>query len=116
MEENIVTYGQLNGNVPYAYSCINYPVDLILALAMGVLLSPWKVFLLLFVYLFIFYELGLYFVFKKRWYPDIRAGIILAYILGWIIGRTILGFEDICGEDTGFTVPQMVRFAPLNFN
>lgn len=112
MEENIVTYGQLGTK----YSCINYPIDLIIALTLGVLLSPWKVFLLLFVYLFIIYELGLYFVLKNRWYPDIRAGIILAYILGWIIGRTVIGFDDIFGEDAGFGFSQAVKLPPLNFN
>ena len=97
-------------------SCRNYPIDLILSLSIGILLSPWKVFLILFAFWFIAYEFAFYYVIKYRWYPDIRAGIILAYILGWIIGRTVLGYDDIISEDTGFGVFTSVGLPPFNFN
>ena len=115
MKGDIITYG-----LPYEddikYSCRNYVLDLFLALSIGILLSPWKVFLILFVFGFLVYELGFYFIIQHCWYPDIRAGIILAYILGWIIGRTLIGYDDIASEDMGFGLFESVLLPPLNFS
>lgn len=114
MKGDIKTYG-LSYEDNCKYSCRNYPLDLLLALAFGVILSPWRVLLILFVVFFIAYEIGFYYIFKNRWYPDIRAGIILAYILGWIIGRTVIGYDEITSEEAGFAMFDMVKLPPLNF-
>ena len=115
MKGDIKTYG-----LPYEdnckYSCRNYPLDLLLALSFGILLSPWRTLLILFVIFFIGYEIGFYYILQHRWYPDIRAGVILAYILGWIIGRTVMGYDDIVSEDEGFAMFESVKLPPLRFN
>ncbi len=115
MKGDIITYG-----LPYEdnsiYTCRNYPIDLLLSLTMGILLSPWKVFLIIFVLFFLIYEAGFYYLAVHRWYPDIRAGVIIAYILGWIIGRTFIGYDEIVSEDIGYKLFECVKFSPLNFH
>jgi hypothetical protein len=115
MKGDVITYGLITDD-GLDYSCRNYPIDLILALTFGIIFSPWKVFLIFFVIFFIVYEFAFYYVIPHRWYPDIRGGVILAYILGWIIGRTIIGYQDVMSEDVGYRFYDSLLLPPLNFN
>jgi hypothetical protein len=94
---NILEHNLLN---PLNSLCINYYCDdkcspiyqVILSLFWGLIFAPWTYGLLFMIYFIIYQEL-LYYLFtrtKSKYYNIfIRTGVIYAYILGFIIGRTL---------------------------
>lgn len=68
--------------------------QIIMSFAWGVLLSPWSSGLFFLFIFTIIYEI-LYYIFTQgdpRYYnTEVRAGVICASILGYIVGRTLSG-------------------------
>lgn len=72
-------------------------VQLILAFTLGILLSPWSYGLLYFLLFLIAYEIVLVYMTEAQvpyWRIETRLGVIAASILGFIIGRVLVGFPD----------------------
>ena len=69
--------------------------QVIVSFVLGLLLSYWSVALVIVLLFLIVYDLAFYLVIANydygRWYLLARAGVIFAYIAGWIIGRYVLG-------------------------
>lgn len=72
-------------------------MQLITTFSLGVLFSPWSYgifYLLLFIIMYevvFFYYTGPY---NPYWNPEVRGGVILAAILGFIVGR-VFAEQDI---------------------
>jgi 4-hydroxybenzoate polyprenyltransferase len=70
--------------------------QVIVALTLGILLSPWSSGLFFLIIFIILYEL-FYYIFTKgnpRYYNVfVRTGVIFASIFGYILGRTLSGDE-----------------------
>lgn len=83
-------------------------VQVVSAFAVGVIFSPWSRALLLFITLLVVYEL-LYFYSTSfslpYWRLEGRAAILMASILGFILGRTLVGFDDPIRDRT----PKLTR-------
>ena len=71
--------------------------QLILALLLGIIFSPWSLgFLYFFIFLVIYEIICMILTSCQRpyWNLYFRISIISASLLGWIIGRTIFGYDD----------------------
>ena len=95
-----------NGNATEMY-------QVILAFTIGVLFSPWNNGLFLFILFLIAYEL-LYFYATgfqlPYWRLEGRVAIVMASILGFIIGRTVVGFDDPVADKKPRLKQALVRY------
>lgn len=81
----------------HMYDCwtyLNRPTcSLIFSFVWGLIFSPWTQGLFYMILFIVIYELIYYIAVwgdLKKWDPYLRGGMILAYILGWLVGRTFL--------------------------
>lgn len=86
-------------------------VQVISAFAIGVIFSPWNRALLLFITFLIVYEVIYLYTTSFNlpyWRLEGRVAIVMASIFGFIVGRTLVGFDDPIKDDR----PQVVRALP----
>lgn len=79
--------------------------QLILSFCGGIFFSCWNLSLVVVLFFLVLYELFYDCLVHQRpkWQYQLRIGVILAYLMGWIIGRTVLGLEIsfLSPEDDG---------------
>lgn len=79
--------------------------NFIMSFTFGALLAPWSSGIFFLVFFNIIAELALYiFSHGRCWEPHERAGVMMANILGWIVGRSFLN-EPLLKEG----VPEVPR-------
>ena len=87
--------------------------QVILAFTIGILFSPWNNGLILFIIFIIAYEI-LYFYATgfqtPYWRLEGRLAIFMASILGFIIGRTLVGFDDPIADKKPKLTRQLAQF------
>lgn len=67
--------------------------QLVVAMGIGFLFAPWNRGMLPLVIVIIVVEFLMWSFWPTSWNGEIRAGMLLSGILGWIIGKTIIGHK-----------------------
>lgn len=72
-------------------------LSIIVSFTFGLIFSPWNQGLLYFIIFLILYEGFIFYVTRYDWSQQrlfVRTGIICTSILGFIVGRYVVGFDD----------------------
>lgn len=78
--------------------------QIVASLALGLIFSYFSVLLASVIFFVILYDMVIYMVIAhydhNRWYLLARVGVMFAYIAGWIIGRSLLGYDIFVFNET----------------
>ncbi len=81
----------------HMYDCWEYlkrpTCQLIFSFVSGLIFSPWTQGLFYMLLFIVIYEIIYYIAVwgdLKKWDPYLRAGMIISYVMGWLVGRTFL--------------------------
>ncbi len=66
--------------------------------SLGVIFSAWTLSLVIVIAFVVIYEAFIYAILDghregQAWQINVRIGVIMAYIMGWIVGRTVYGLD-----------------------
>jgi hypothetical protein len=79
-------------------------LQLISAFALGIILSPWSWGFLFFILYVVLYEIAIAIVNHMQypyWRLEFRCAIVCASVFGFIIGRSLIGYEDPFIDEPG---------------
>lgn len=63
--------------------------QILISFSLGVIFSAWNVSLVVLLFYLLIYEVLFYSFVSTRWSSIVRVGVIVAYVTGWLMGRSL---------------------------